>query len=216
MFAAVWGGIISELREKAKESQATSTGGSTPQLLATLQKAEPVHTHVAAAAQANVSPCQYVKDALPYREFTASQRAMTFADIDRERISELREKAKESQGVRTDLLATLPISQPEPPKAPQHTHVAAAVQANVSPRTMQDAIKVRAERKLGEILRQSAEDGSRATRETFQGNQHQAAMSKSTTYQNADTQPPPAPKPVTLSEIGITRDQSSRIAAVTP
>lgn len=53
-------------------------------------------------------------------------------------------------------------------------------------------IKVRAERKCGEMLRQSAERGERATRE--------ANLSKS----NDATSVP------TLSEIGVTKDQSSR------
>lgn len=52
-------------------------------------------------------------------------------------------------------------------------------------------IKVRAERKAGEMLRQSAESGDRATSKTG----------------NPDLQ---VSKPATLEEIGITRDQSSR------
>ena len=45
--------------------------------------------------------------------------------------------------------------------------------------------------------RQSAKNGERATRGDFHGNQHESGMSRDTTHQ-------------TLSDIGISRDQSSR------
>lgn len=88
----------------------------------------------------DVDPCQYVKDALPLREFTASIRAFTFAELDKVRIAELREAAKQEQGTRTDLVATLQRS-PEPKETARVNHTAAN-EANVSPRTMADAIKV--------------------------------------------------------------------------
>lgn len=59
-------------------------------------------------------------------------------------------------------------------------------------------IKVRAERKAGEMLRKAAEQGKRATPN---GNVNPATIKVS----NETT-----PSPVTLAEIGITRDQSSR------
>lgn len=59
-------------------------------------------------------------------------------------------------------------------------------------------IKVRAERKAGEMLRKAAEQGQRATPN---GNVNPATIKVS----NETT-----PSPVTLAEIGITRDQSSR------
>ena len=72
-------------------------------------------------------------------------------------------------------------------------------------------IKVRAERKLGEMLVESAAKGTRATQGSHTGNQHTVGNVANNDISNDDAWPdPPAPKPVTLAEIGITRDQSSR------
>ena len=109
----------------------------------------------------DVDPCQYVKDALPLREFTASIRALTFAELDKARIDELREKAKEAHSENSKIqggdkksenyhaFATLQkhgddSSWPDPPqpKETARVNVVSAQQANVSPRTMADAIKV--------------------------------------------------------------------------
>ena len=54
-------------------------------------------------------------------------------------------------------------------------------------------IKVRAERRCGEMLKKSAENGERATRQI-----HRGSMSHDTTC------------PPTLTDLGITRDESSR------
>ena len=65
------------------------------------------------------------------------------------------------------------------------------------PAPHQTEIKVRAERKAGEMLRKAAEQGQRATPE--KGGANISTVSNDAT-----------PLPVTLAEIGITRDQSSR------
>ena len=77
-------------------------------------------------------------------------------------------------------------------------------------------IKVRAERKLGAMLIESAENGTRATQGTHTGNQHTIGnVVKHDISNTSPAQPPsPTPKPVTLPEIGITRDQSSRFQKI--
>jgi len=58
-------------------------------------------------------------------------------------------------------------------------------------------IRLRAERRTGELIRQQQEAGDLATRGDFHGNQHAPGVSSETTHQ-------------TLSGLGISRDQSSK------
>jgi ParB-like chromosome segregation protein Spo0J len=88
-----------------------------------------------------------VAENLRRRDLTPEQRL----DVAAKLVAILREKAKEGQGTRTDLLANLPKGSPEPPEPaanvvpfePKHTHVELAKAAGVSPRTAQDALTIK-------------------------------------------------------------------------